>query len=98
MSHYNVATLPAAIVEAVNKVVEHYGDKATKVFYSADGEAIVHYRTEPGSGVGMVHFVQSGQGDAWVLALHTIPGHVEAGLPDRFNSNVMYDTTKEWWT
>lgn len=91
------AHVPAAVVEAVNKVIEHYGEKMTKPFYSADGEAIVHYRTELGSGVGSVHFVHSGQDDGWVLAMHTVPGHVEGGLPGRFNANVMYDTATDWW-
>lgn len=92
-----IAHVPAVIVVAVDKVIEHYGEKMTKAFYSADGEAVVHYRTELGSGVGSVHFVHSGQDDGWVLAMHTVPGLVEGGLPGRFNANVMYDTAADWW-
>lgn len=94
-----VAYVPAPIVEAVNRVKEHFGDRVTKEFYSADGEVVVHYRNTDRSGVGMIHLLSSNQGDSWVCALHTVPGNVEAGLPERFNSNVMYDTasTEPWW-
>lgn len=92
-----VAHVPRAVVTAANKVVEHYGEKSTEVFYSAGGESIVEYRTEPGAGVGTVHIIPSRQGDDWVMVTHTKQGSIEPGLPGMFVTNVMYDTTKDWW-
>jgi hypothetical protein len=97
MSLKSITYTPDAIVEAVNKIVEHFGEQDTKAFYAADGEAIVEYRDSYTGGLGLIRVVLSRGGEDWVACLHATPGHLEPGLPDRFNTNVMFDTTKDWW-
>lgn len=97
MSLKSITYTPDAIVEAVNKIVEHFGEQNTKVFYAADGEAIVEYRQSETSGLGLIRVVLASWGDHWVVCLHATPGHLEPGLPDRFNTNVMFDTRRDWW-
>jgi len=100
MSLKSVTYTPDAIVEAVNKIIEHFGEQNTKVFYAADGEAVVEYRESETSGLGLIRVVlasQKGDDENWVLCVHSTPGHVEPGLPDRFNPNVMFNTTVDWW-
>lgn len=92
-----VAHVPASVVEAVNKIIEHYGATNIKEFYSADGEAMLTYRDDDRSGTGKIHIVPDRQKDTLVCILHTLPGST-LGLPDVFVAAPMYDVTKDdWW-
>lgn len=97
MSLKSIVYTPDAIVEAVNKIIEHFGEQHTKVFYAADGEAIVEHHDSVTGGLGLIRVVLARPGDHWVACLHATPGHLEPGLPDRFNTTFMFDTTKDWW-
>lgn len=92
-----IALVPGALVEAVNKMVDRYGADQVKAFYSVEGYVLVEYRDGETPGVGIVRFAIAHNGDTAVVATHLTPRYFEGGLPDRFNSNVMYDTTKDWW-
>jgi hypothetical protein len=96
MSQKFITYTPDAIVEAVNKIVDHYGQENTKEFYAADGEAIVEYRESDGDRHGLIRVVAA-ENDHWVACAHIPSGHSEPGLPDRFNTTFMFNTTRDWW-
>lgn len=95
-----VAHVPASVVEAVNRMREHFAERIENEFYSPNGEAILHYRTDGATGKGTIHILPNQASDTLVLIVHTVPGHVEAGIPEAFVSNPMYNTasTQDWWT
>lgn len=94
-----VAHVPASVVEAVNRVREHFGERFENEFYSPNGEAILHYRVDGVTGKGAIHIIPNQASDTLVLIVHTVPGHVQAGVPEAFVSNPMYNTasTLDWW-
>jgi hypothetical protein len=96
MSQKFITYTPDAIVEAVNKIVEHFGRENIKEFYAADGESIVEYRESDGDQHGLIRVVAA-ENDHWVACAHIPPGHSEPGLPDRFNTTFMFNTTRDWW-
>src|SRR5688572_11010891 len=94
-----IAYVPASVVEAVNRVREHFGERFENEFYSPNGEAILHYRVDGITGKGTIHIIPNQASDTLVLIVHTVPGHVQAGVPEAFVSNPMYNTasTLDWW-
>jgi hypothetical protein len=96
MSQKFITYTPDAVVEAVEKIVDYFGEENTKEFYAADGEAIVEYRESDGDGNGLIRVVAA-EKDHWVACAHIPPGHSEPGLPDRFNTTFMFNTNNDWW-
>lgn len=94
-----VAHVPSSVVEAVNRVKDHFAERIENEFYSPSGEAILHYRVGGRTGKGTIHIVPNSASDTLVLIVHTVPGHVEAGVPEAFVSNPMYNTASAegWW-
>jgi hypothetical protein len=89
--------VPTPVIEAVAKLMQHFGPDNVIPFYSHTGEAVVMYRQDERAGRGFAYLTSSGNGDEWIMAVHTDPALLQPGLPGRFNAHVMYDTRVDWY-